>query len=65
MKEFSLYQIPRCVHVYTRLFHDLTEEDIFNKCLDKIEDISRNTSNLGLCNCIKEKKKISNTSINF
>ncbi len=65
MKEFSLYQLPRCVHIYTKLFHDLTEEDTFNKCLDKIEDISRNISNLGLCNCIKEKKKISNASINL
>ena len=65
MKELSLYQLPRCVHIYTKLFHDLAEEDSLNKCLEKLEDISKNVSNLGLCNCIKEKKKISSTSINL
>ena len=65
MHEFSLCQLPRCVHVYCKLFHDLTEEDTINKCLEKLEDISKNIYNLGLCNCIKEKQRISSTSINL
>ena len=66
INEISLYQLPRCVHVYCKLFHDLTEEDSIIKYLEKLEDISKNVINLGLCNCIKEKQRMStNTSINL
>ena len=64
MQELSLYQLPRCVHTYTKLFSDITEEDSLNKCLEHLEDISKNIYNLGLCNCIKEKISKA-TSINL
>ena len=65
MQEISLYQLPRCNHIYCKLFNDITEEDSLNKCLDILEDISKNICNLGLCNCIKEKNKINYASINL
>jgi hypothetical protein len=65
MHELSLYNLPRCVHIYSKLFNDLTEEDSINKCLENLEEISKNNYKLGLCNCIKEKNKINMTSINL
>ena len=65
IQELSLYKLPRCVHVYCKLFNDLSEEDSLNKCLETLEDISKNISNLGLCNCIKEKNPLNTTSINL
>ena len=61
MHELSLYNLPRCVHIYSKLFNDLTEEDSINKCLENLEEISKNNYKLGLCNCIKEKNKINMT----
>ena len=63
--ELSLYQLPRCVHIYCKLFNDLTEEDTLNKCLENLEDISKNIYKLGLCNCIKDKNKKNTPSINL
>ena len=51
--EFSHYQLPRCVHAYTQLFNDLKEEDTINKCLEKLEEISKNIYKI--CSCNKEK----------
>ena len=65
MYELSLYQLPRCVHIYCKVFNDLTEEDTINKCLDNLEETSKNVNQLGLCNCIKEKNKKNTTSINL
>jgi hypothetical protein len=65
MYELSLYQLPRCVHIYCKVFNDLTEEDSINKCLDNLEETSKNINQLGLCNCIKEKNKKNTTSINL
>ena len=65
MHELSLHQLPRCTHIYCKLFNDIAEEDSLNKCLEILEDISKNVSNLGLCNCIKEKNKINYASINL
>ena len=65
IQELSLYQLPRCVHTYTKLFNDLTEEDSLEKCLENLEDISKNINKLGLCNCLKEKNGINATSINL
>ena len=63
--EISLHQLPRCTHIYCKLLNDITEDDSLNKCLEILEDISKNVYKLGLCNCIKEKNKISSTSINL
>ena len=63
--DISLYNLPRCVHIYCKLFNDLNEEDSINKCLENLEEISKNNYKLGLCNCIKEKNKINMTSINL
>jgi hypothetical protein len=63
--ELSLYQLPRCVHIYCKVFNDLTEEDTLSKCLENLEDISKNIYKLGLCNCIKEKNKKTTPSINL
>ena len=65
MYELSLYQLPRCVHIYCKVFNDLTEEDTINKCLDNLEETSKNVNQLGLCNCIKEKNKKNTSSINL
>ena len=65
MHEISLHQLPRCTHIYCKLFHDIQEDDSLNKCLDILEDISKNVYKLGLCNCIKEKNKINSSSINL
>ena len=62
--ELSLYQLPRCIHIYCKVFNDLTEDDTINKCLENLEEISKNIHQLGLCNCIKEKNK-NTTSINL
>ena len=63
--ELSLFQLPRCVHVYCKVFNDLAEEDTINKCLENLENISKNIYQLGLCNCIKEKNRRNTTSINL
>ena len=65
MHEISLHQLPRCTHIYCKLFNDIIEDDSINKCLDILEDISKNIYKLGLCNCIKEKNTINSTSINL
>ena len=65
MHEISLHQLPRCTHIYCKLFNDIIEDDSINKCLDILEDISKNVYKLGLCNCIKEKNTINSTSINL
>jgi hypothetical protein len=65
MYELSLYQLPRCIHIYCKVFTDLTEDDTINKCLENLEDTSKNIHQLGLCNCIKEKNKRNTTSINL
>lgn len=63
--ELSLFQLPRCVHVYCKVFNDLAEEDTIYKCLENLENISKNIYQLGLCNCIKEKNRRNTTSINL
>ena len=65
MYELTLYQLPRCIHIYCKVFSDLTEDDTINKCLENLEDTSKNIHQLGLCNCIKEKNKRNTTSINL
>ena len=65
MNELSLYQLPRCIHIYCKLFNDLTEDDSLNNCLEHLEEISRNVYKLELCNCLKKKKEINTTSINL
>jgi hypothetical protein len=57
MNELSLYQLPRCIHIYCKLFNDLTEDDSLNNCLENLEEISKNIYKLGLCNCLKKKMK--------
>ena len=64
LHELSLYQLPRCIHIYCKVFNDLTEDDSINKCLENLEETSKNIHQLGLCNCIKEKNK-NTTSINL
>ena len=63
MHELSHYQLPRCVHSYTNLFTNLQEEDTINKCLEKLEEISKNIYQI--CNCHKEKNGENNYSINL
>lgn len=58
MNELSHYQLPRCVHIYCKLFNDITEEDTIYQMLEMLENISKNVNKLELCNCIKEKKKL-------
>ena len=65
MNELSLYQLPRCIHIYCKLFNDLTEDDSLNNCLENLEEISRNVYKLELCNCLKKKNEINTTSINL
>ena len=65
MNELSLYQLPRCIHIYCKLFNDLTEDDSLNNCLEHLEEISRNVYKLELCNCLKKKNEINTTSINL
>ena len=65
MNELSLYQLPRCIHIYCKLFNDLTEDDSLNNCLENLEEISKNIYKLGLCNCLKKKNEINATSINL
>ena len=63
MHELSHYQLPRCVHTYTKLFNDLKEEDTINNCLENLEEISKNIYEI--CNCNKEKKDPNNYSVNL
>ena len=65
MHELSHYQLPRCVHIYCKLFNDITEEDSLYQMLEMLENISKNVNKLELCNCIKEKKDFNITSINL
>jgi hypothetical protein len=65
MNELSHYQLPRCVHIYCKLFNDITEEDTLYQMLEMLENISKNVNKLELCNCIKEKKELNFTSINL
>lgn len=65
MYEMSHYQLPRCVHVYCKLFNEITEEDTVSNCLEILDNISKSINKLGLCNCIKEKRDIKITSINL
>ena len=55
MHEILLHQLPRCTHIYCKLFNDIIGVDSLNKWLDILEDISKNVYKLGLCNCIKKK----------
>ena len=61
--ELSHYQLPRCVHTYSKLFNDLKEEDTINKCLEYLEEISKNIYNI--CSCNKEKIAQNSCSINL
>jgi hypothetical protein len=63
MHEYNHYQLPRCVHAYTKLFNDLQEDDMINKCLENLEEISKNIYDI--CNCQKEKKSINFGTINL
>ena len=63
LHELSHYQLPRCVHAYSKLFNDLKEEDTINKCLEHLEEISRNLYNI--CTCNKEKNASNIYSINL
>ena len=65
MNEISQYQLPRCSHIYCKLFNELSEDDTFQKCLEKLEEIAKENVQLGLCNCNKEKNKMNLTSINL
>ena len=61
--ELSHYQLPRCVHVYSKLFNDLKEEDSINKCLEALEEISKDIYNI--CSCNKDKNNSNVYSINL
>ena len=61
--ELSHYQLPRCVHSYTKLFNELKEEDTINKCLEDLEEISKNIYDI--CACNKEKVPQNINSINL
>ena len=61
--ELSHYQLPRCVHAYTKLFNDLKEEDSINKCLENLEEISKNIYQI--CTCNKEKNDSNIYSVNL
>jgi len=61
--ELSHYQLPRCVHAYTKLFNDVKEEDSINKCLENLEEISKNIYQI--CTCNKDKNILNNVSINL
>ena len=63
MHEYNHYQLPRCVHAYTKLFNDLQEDDMINKCLENLEEISKNIYDI--CNCQKEKNIINIGTINL
>ena len=63
MHELSHYQLPRCVHAFTKLFTDLKEDDTLNKCLEKLEEISKNIYKI--CNCHKEKNESNAFTINL
>ena len=64
MHELSHYQLPRCIHAYSKLFNDLREEDTIDKCLENLEEISKNIYEI--CNCHKEKNISNNVySINL
>ena len=63
MHEYNHYQLPRCVHAYTKLFNDLQEDDMINKCLENLEEISKNIYEI--CNCQKEKSTINIGTINL
>jgi len=63
LRELSHYQLPRCIHAYTKLFNDLQEDDMINKCLENLEEISKNIYEI--CNCQKEKNIINTYSVNL
>ena len=63
MRELSHYQLPRCIHTYTKLFNDMQEDDMINKCLENLEEISKNIYEI--CNCQKEKNSINPYSVNL
>jgi hypothetical protein len=65
INELSHYQLPRCVHIYCKLFNDITEEDTIYQMLEMLENINKNINKLELCNCIKDKKEFNFTSINL
>jgi hypothetical protein len=54
--ELSHYQLPRCVHIYSKLFMDIDEDYTTSKCLEKLEELSKST--LEKCNCNKEKNNV-------
>jgi hypothetical protein len=63
MRELSHYQLPRCIHAYTQLFNDIQECDMISKCLENLEDLSKNIYEI--CNCQKEKNNINIYSVNL
>ena len=63
LHELSHYQLPRCVHIYSKLFNDIKEEDSINKCLESLEEISKDIYNI--CSCHKEKIPPNLCSINL
>lgn len=63
MYEFSHYQLPRCIHSYLKLFHNIKIEDSLNKCLDNLEEISKNIYQN--CSCNNGKSLINNYSLNL
>ena len=63
MRELSHYQLPRCIHAYTKLFNDIQESDMISKCLENLEDLSKNIYEI--CNCQKEKNNINIYSVNL
>ena len=63
MRELSHYQLPRCIHAYTKLFNDIKEDDIISKCHENLEEISKNIYEI--CNCQKEKNNINTYSVNL
>ena len=56
VRELSHYQLPRCVHIYSKLFMELEEDYTTSICLEKLEELSKNSLEKCNCNCNKEKK---------
>ncbi len=54
--ELSHYQLPRCVHIYSKLFMEIEEDYSTSVCLEKLEQLSK--SPFEKCNCKKEKKNV-------
>ena len=65
MNNLSKYHLPRCVHIYSKLFNDLIEDDTTTTCLEKLEEISKNIYKMGICNCIKENNQQNFSSLNL